>query len=78
MVAMTMNEGLIVSKAKDDLPEPETPVKTTSLSLGISTSTFFRLCTLAPLILIRLNATKEAKIYCRRARSFYSIKKYQN
>ena len=34
----------------EDFPEPETPVTTTSLFLGISTFTFFRLCILAPLI----------------------------
>src|SRR5229473_4816036 len=38
----------MVSKAKLDLPEPERPVTTTSLSRGISTDMFFRLCTRAP------------------------------
>src|ERR1700745_2690100 len=38
----------MVSKASEDLPEPERPVKTTSLSRGISTSMFFRLCSRAP------------------------------
>ena len=42
----------IVSKARLDLPEPDRPVSTTRLSLGISTSMFLRLCSLAPLILI--------------------------
>ena len=37
-----------MSKASDDLPEPETPVMTTSLFLGISRVTFFRLCSRAP------------------------------
>jgi hypothetical protein len=41
-----------VSKASEDFPEPETPVITTSLSLGIFRLAFFRLCTLAPLISI--------------------------
>src|SRR3954471_18768077 len=41
-----------VSKARDDLPEPETPVSTTNLSRGISTSTPFRLCSRAPLMTI--------------------------
>ena len=36
----------------DDFPDPLRPVSTTSLSLGMSTSTFFRLCSFAPLILI--------------------------
>src|SRR5512140_3565716 len=38
----------MVSKASDDLPEPDNPVITTSLLRGISTSMFFRLCTRAP------------------------------
>jgi hypothetical protein len=38
----------IVSNASDDLPEPETPVMTTSLSRGMSTSMFLRLCSRAP------------------------------
>jgi hypothetical protein len=35
---------------REDFPEPETPVTTTSLFLGMETSMFFRLWTLAPLI----------------------------
>src|SRR5688572_6080821 len=42
----------IVSKASDDLPEPETPVITTILFRGISTFIFLRLCVLAPLTFI--------------------------
>ena len=38
----------MVSKANEDLPEPERPVITTSLFLGISSETFFKLCTRAP------------------------------
>src|SRR5690349_1838963 len=38
----------MVSKASDDLPEPDRPVRTTSRSRGISTSTFLRLCSRAP------------------------------
>ena len=41
-----------VSKAKLDFPDPESPVITTSLSLGISKFIFFKLCSLAPLITI--------------------------
>src|SRR5262245_24290927 len=41
-----------VSKASDDFPDPLTPVTTTSLSRGISTSTFFRLFSRAPRISI--------------------------
>src|SRR2546422_3665665 len=37
-----------VSKASEDLPEPERPVITTSRSRGISTSTLFKLCSRAP------------------------------
>ncbi len=38
----------IVSNASDDLPEPESPVITTSLSRGMSTDRFLRLCSFAP------------------------------
>src|SRR5215470_12665747 len=38
----------MVSKARLDLPEPERPVITMSLSRGISTDRFLRLCTRAP------------------------------
>src|SRR6185503_650652 len=38
----------MVSKARLDLPEPDSPVTTMSLSRGISTVMFFRLCTRAP------------------------------
>jgi len=37
-----------VSKAKEDLPDPERPVKTTNWSRGISTERFLRLWTRAP------------------------------
>src|SRR5215469_11509594 len=40
----------MVSKASEDLPEPDRPVRTTSLSRGISRSTFLRLCSRAPRI----------------------------
>src|SRR5882757_7570531 len=42
----------MVSNASEDFPEPERPVNTTSLSLGISTSMFLRLCSRAPRIVI--------------------------
>ncbi len=38
----------MVSKASDDLPEPDSPVMTVRLSRGMSTSTFLRLCSRAP------------------------------
>src|SRR6266498_1163137 len=38
----------IVSKASDDFPEPETPVMTTNLLRGTTTSMFLRLCSRAP------------------------------
>ena len=41
--------GVQVSKASEDLPEPESPVITTSLSLGMVKSIFFRLWVRAPL-----------------------------
>src|SRR5262245_9457791 len=48
-----------VSNASDDLPEPLTPVTTTSLSRGISTSTPFRLFSRAPRIsiVVRIDAS---------------------
>src|ERR1700682_5410703 len=42
----------MVSKASDDFPEPDSPVKTTSRSRGITRSTFLRLCSRAPRIVI--------------------------
>src|SRR5258708_39909228 len=42
----------MVSKASDDLPDPDRPVKTTSLSRGISRSMFLRFCSRAPRIVI--------------------------
>ena len=39
-----------MSKASDDLPEPESPVITVNESRGMSASTFFRLCSRAPRI----------------------------
>src|SRR5581483_1554547 len=38
----------MVSKASEDLPEPDSPVNTISASRGISRSTFLRLCSRAP------------------------------
>ena len=43
----------MVSKAREDLPEPDRPVMTTNRFLGISKEIFFRLWTLAPLILMK-------------------------
>ena len=37
-----------ISWTNDDLPEPEIPVNTISLSRGSSISTALRLCSLAP------------------------------
>ena len=53
----------IVSNASDDLPDPDNPVSTVKLSLGISTSIFFRLCSLAPLIIIFLNLFLDIFLY---------------
>src|SRR6516162_1948094 len=38
----------MVSNARLDFPDPDSPVTTTSRSRGISSETFFRLCTRAP------------------------------
>src|SRR5438270_9933439 len=46
----------MVSKARLDLPEPERPVTTMSLSRGISTDMFFKLCTRAPCTAIVVRA----------------------
>src|SRR5262245_42643413 len=42
----------MVSKARDDFPDPDRPVKTTSLSRGMDRVTFLRLCSRAPRIVI--------------------------
>src|SRR5258707_15833324 len=42
----------MVSKASEDLPEPDRPVNTTSWSRGMATSTFLRLCSRAPRMVI--------------------------
>ena len=48
----------MVSKARLDLPDPESPVTTISRSRGISTEMFLRLCTRAPwtAIVVRADA----------------------
>ena len=42
------DSAAIVSKTSDDLPDPDTPVKTVSLRLGMSTSMPARLLARAP------------------------------
>src|SRR6476646_10634951 len=42
----------MVSKASEDLPEPDRPVNTTNWSRGMATSIFLRLCSRAPRIVI--------------------------
>jgi hypothetical protein len=44
----------MVAKARDDFPDPERPVITVNLSLGISREISLRLFSLAPLIIIDL------------------------
>src|SRR3954451_4476292 len=51
----------MVSKARDDLPEPERPVITVNLSRGMSTLMFFRLCWRAPLTLMRSMAIAKTR-----------------
>src|SRR6266852_1590627 len=51
----------MVSKAKDDLPEPERPVITVNLSRGISTSMLLRLCCRAPRTVMRSIAIRLEK-----------------
>src|SRR6266576_1623279 len=48
----------MVSKAREDLPEPLKPVITVSVLRGISTSMFFRLCWRAPRTVILVMAMR--------------------
>src|SRR5687767_13049820 len=52
----------MVSKASDDLPEPLSPVITTSLSRGISNVRFFKLCSRAPPSLIQSFAISTSEL----------------
>jgi hypothetical protein len=47
------DSAAIVPNTSEDLPEPETPVNTVSLRLGMSTQTSARLFSLAPRTSIR-------------------------
>src|SRR4029079_3371380 len=42
----------MVAQQREDLPEPDRPVNTTRLSRGMATSTFLRLCSRAPRMVI--------------------------
>lgn len=48
----------MVLNANDDLPEPDTPVKTTNLFFGMSKSIFLRLFSRAPRIFIKPDIAK--------------------
>src|SRR6185369_10843746 len=62
----------MVSKAREDLPEPERPVITVNRSRGMSTLMFLRLCWRAPLTLMRSIAI--AKInHCSRGIFAYQV-----
>ena len=50
----------MVSNASDDLPEPDSPVITTSWSRGSSTSMSLRLCSRAPRTKIRSDGTSHS------------------
>jgi len=52
----------MVSKASEDLPDPETPLTTVSLPWGMSQEMFFRLCVRAPRMTMKsfARAAKEA------------------
>src|SRR3989344_3249940 len=54
----------MVSNAREDLPEPESPVITVILLRGISTFIFFRLCIFAPLITILSICERSKKTPC--------------
>jgi hypothetical protein len=49
-----------VSKAKEDFPEPESPVTTTNLFLGIATLRLFRLFTRAFLMIMNSLGSRES------------------
>src|SRR5688500_13853710 len=71
----------MVSKARLDLPDPESPVTTVRLLRGISTETFFRLCTRAPWtatvvrIAVRRGAASGAPASLRPLRAIGSVRK---
>ncbi len=52
----------MVSNARLDLPEPESPVTTMRLSRGISTEMFLRLCTRAPCTAMVVRALARASV----------------
>src|SRR5262245_29646834 len=52
----------MVSKASDDFPEPLKPVITTSLSRGMFSVRFFRLCSRAPPILMKPLLTNQISV----------------
>ena len=53
----------IVSKAREDFPEPLRPVTTISLLRGILTLIFLRLCSFAPIILINCSSITDNNLY---------------
>src|SRR4030095_1294496 len=53
----------MVSKAREDFPEPESPVITTNLFRGIWTSMFLRLCCRAPLMTISCASMTGPNLY---------------
>ncbi len=53
----------MVSKAREDLPEPESPVTTISFSRGILMDMFFKLCTRAPCTSMWLLFIGEVKVF---------------
>ena len=52
------------SNAKEDFPDPESPVITVNELRGITTSTFFRLCTRAPHTHIFRSESKKSCSVC--------------
>ena len=63
----------MVSKAREDFPDPESPVRTTSSLRGISTEIFLRLCSFAPRILIYCFAMYRAPVFIEFLCCQYSI-----
>src|SRR5262249_15442061 len=57
----------MVSKASEDLPQPDSPVNTTRWSRGISTSMFLRLCSRAPRIAITRASGRRGRLLSNRS-----------
>src|SRR4051794_13228695 len=64
----------MVSKAREDLPLPESPVTTTITSRGRESETFFRLCSRAPRTTIRFSAISGHSFFEVCSRKVYGLR----